>query len=322
MSTLAPVFPVLMPLTVCAVCVLCGQDAIQHLDHGDLGSECVEEVGELHADRTGADDDHRLGKLGDRQGVVAREDGGAVTGCEGQLVGSRAGRDHDVVGGQLAGRLATGSLVVVVIGFRDLDRAGGTRGSSADDLRMTVVVVDLVLLEQEPDAAVQAAGDRAAAADHLLKVDLDRVGVDHDAPLLAVGDRLLVELRVVQQCLGRDAAPVEADASEVVPFDDGGLETELRGANRANVSAGSAADHDEVVVLALGHRSNPSPSCKCRPGEVVRPGQGGGTILVEGADSGTMTPSQSSLRGPLPPLGPVLPPGLSSSRPRNSYWWA
>src|SRR5271170_7220038 len=60
-----------------------------------------------------------------------------------------------------------------------------------------------------------------------------------------------------EQRLGRDAAPVETDAAEIIALDDGGLEAELRGADGADIAARARADDDDVEIR-LSH-SNPSP---------------------------------------------------------------
>jgi hypothetical protein len=48
-----------------------------------------------------------------------------------------------------------------------------------------------------------------------------------------------------------NAAPVEADAAEVLALDDRRLEAELRGADRGHIAAGSGAEHDYVVDSAI-----------------------------------------------------------------------
>ena len=78
-----------------------------------------------------------------------------------------------------------------------------------------------------------------------------------DAVVGEVVPGLLVVLRGLQQRLGGDAADVEAGAAErrlavgVLPFVDAGVaEAELRGADRGDVAAGPAADHDDVEGLS------------------------------------------------------------------------
>ncbi len=79
----------------------------------------------------------------------------------------------------------------------------------------------------------------------------ERRRAERDAPLLgALHD--LQRMRVLEQRLGRDAAPDQAGAAErLLLFDDRDLKSELRGANRGHVAAGSGPDHDDVVFA--GH---------------------------------------------------------------------
>ena len=68
-----------------------------------------------------------------------------------------------------------------------------------------------------------------------------------DDPELLGAVEGLEHLGRAQQRLGRDAAPVEADPTEVLALDAGGLEAELRAADRRDVAAGAGADHDDIV---------------------------------------------------------------------------
>jgi hypothetical protein len=52
-----------------------------------------------------------------------------------------------------------------------------------------------------------------------------------------------------QQRLGRNAAPVETDAAQVVALDDRRLEAELGGADGGDVAAGAGADDDHIEAL-------------------------------------------------------------------------
>jgi hypothetical protein len=60
-----------------------------------------------------------------------------------------------------------------------------------------------------------------------------------------------------QQRLGRDAAPVEADAAEIVALDDCRLEAELSGADGGDIAARTGAD-DHNVETCLSHLSSPA----------------------------------------------------------------
>lgn len=57
-------------------------------------------------------------------------------------------------------------------------------------------------------------------------------------------------MRAVQQGLGRDTAHIEAGATESAShFDTGGFQAQLAGLNGSDVSAGPAADDDDVILL-------------------------------------------------------------------------
>src|SRR6185312_11274958 len=108
---------------------------------------------------------------------------------------------------------------------------------------------DLVLLHQEADAVIEPLRDAARALDDLGRVIADIVG------LQAVGLGVLhvvIDLGRAQERLGRDAAPVEADAAEIFALDNGRLEAELRRADGGDVAAGAGADDDDVEG-GIGH---------------------------------------------------------------------
>src|SRR5688572_7124375 len=52
-----------------------------------------------------------------------------------------------------------------------------------------------------------------------------------------------------QQRLGRDAAPVEADAAKLFALDDRSLQTQLAGANGGNIPSRARTKDDEVVSI-------------------------------------------------------------------------
>jgi hypothetical protein len=99
------------------------------------------------------------------------------------------------------------------------------------------------------DAAGQSLDDLVLAGVHGRHVDRDGAVGQHDAPLL----RLLRDLEgvgVLEQRLGRDAAPVEAGATEHGrPLDAGRAEAELRGTDGCDVATGSGADDHDVVCV-------------------------------------------------------------------------
>ena len=59
----------------------------------------------------------------------------------------------------------------------------------------------------------------------------------------------------VQQCLGRDAANVQACAAKcLAPFNNGSFQTELGATNSADIAARAGTDNDDVVC---GHEVSP-----------------------------------------------------------------
>ena len=60
--------------------------------------------------------------------------------------------------------------------------------------------------------------------------------------------KLLENLCRFEQGLGRDTAPVEADAAEVFALNNGGLESELGGANCSHIAARTGTDNDKIEV--------------------------------------------------------------------------
>ena len=106
---------------------------------------------------------------------------------------------------------------------------------------------DLVLLQQMRDAGGELLGDRARALHDLVEVEADVVGGEAEFVEMM---QQMIDLGGAQQRLGRDAAPVEADAAEMLALDHGDLHSELRGADRRDIAAGAAADDDQVKFLS------------------------------------------------------------------------
>ncbi len=211
------------------------QDAVEHLDDGHLGAHVTVEAGEFHADRAGADDQKRFrDRLGDHRFLVGPYQ--LAVGFEpGQRAGPRAGRQHDMRRGEIGHGFAV---------LRDGNFAfTGEPGFAIEH-------GDLVLAHQMRDAVRQLLGDRTRAGDDLLRIigDVFR----REAELVEMMQQV-INLGGAQQRFGRDAAPVEADAAELVALDQRRLHAELRGADCRDIAARTAADHDQVKGI-LGHR--------------------------------------------------------------------
>ena len=123
---------------------------------------------------------------------------------------------------------------------RYLDLAG------AEYLALAADDIDLVLLHQELDAFDVAVNALLLEAHHRGQIEL-RLG-NADAHLGKTMPCLLEHFRRVQQRLRRHAANIEASAAERgILLDDRDLHAELRRAHRADVSARTGADDNEIV---------------------------------------------------------------------------
>jgi hypothetical protein len=122
----------------------------------------------------------------------------------------------------------------------------------AGEARRPLDPVDLVFLEEELNPFGQAADDAILARLHLRHVDR-RGGrrPEGDSPVFGVLNDF-ERVRMLEQRLGRNAAPQETRAAErFLLLDDRGSKAELRGADGGHVPARAGADHDYVIVL--GH---------------------------------------------------------------------
>ncbi len=74
-------------------------------------------------------------------------------------------------------------------------------------------------------------------------------GLSAARPKLVGVAHQLEDLGGAQQRLGRDAAPVEADAAQMLALDQRHLHAELCGPDGGDIAAGTAADDDQVEAL-------------------------------------------------------------------------
>src|SRR6516162_1517240 len=208
-----------------------GQNAVQEFDDRDLGAEPVPDRAELEPNDACAYDQQFARHLVERQRAGRGYDAFFVDldPLEPRDIG--AGGDHNV--------LCLDKLRLAV-GTRDLDLAG------AENPAFAVDDVDLVLLHQELDAFDVAVDALLLEIHHRGQVELGR---PHANAHLGKGVRGLLEhLGSMQQRLRRHAADVEAGAAEsVVLLDDRDLHAELSRADRADISAGTSTNDNEIV---------------------------------------------------------------------------
>ncbi len=207
------------------------RDAGQEFDHGYFRTEPRPDGAELQSDRARADDEHGLGHFGQGDALVAADHALAVKFEKGKFHRHAARGEDDVLRGDFLGaRVAD-----------DFNRVG------IDQLAEALEHLNLVLLHQVLHAAGQLVHDFTLALHHGGEVELDLAGDD-----AVRGETFLRKVEVLaggKQRLAGNTADIETGAAEgLVFFDDGGLETELGGADGGNVAAGTATNDDELVI--------------------------------------------------------------------------
>ena len=123
--------------------------------------------------------------------------------------------------------------------------------TAAGEARGALDPVDLVFLEEHLDAAGQAGDHLVLARVHGGHVDRHGGAVDAGQPPFLRRLRDLQRVRVLEQCLGGNAAPDQAGAAErLLLLDHRDLEAQLRGANGGDIPAGPRANHYDVVLVS------------------------------------------------------------------------
>ena len=107
----------------------------------------------------------------------------------------------------------------------------------------------LFFFSRKPTPWLMLVGDAARALHH--RRDVERHVLRGEAKILGV-QHGVIDVGGAEQRLGRDAAPVRADAAEIGFFHDRGLQPELRGADGGDIAARPRADDDHVVGLGHG----------------------------------------------------------------------
>ena len=151
----------------------------------------------LETDDTATNDDHLLGNLLKRNGTSGGDDLLLINGQTGEGCGLGTSGNENVLGadGGLAALDEVNSNGVLV-----LERAS------------TLDVLDVVLLEEELDTLGQTSDRGVLCLHHGGEVELNIA--DLDTAALGVVENLVVEVRVVQEGLGGNAADVQAGSTE------------------------------------------------------------------------------------------------------------
>jgi hypothetical protein len=220
---------------------------VEKLDDRHLHAVVGQHVGELDADRAGAGDDDAARQFLGEDLLLVGDDPVAQLGAR-QQFGGRTGGDDAVVEGDGLGR----SVV-----------EGDLQGVRVDEAAPAVEFGDVVLLHQEVHALDAAVGHLPAALHRGREVEADLAA---DAEGLGLRAEDVRQFGVAQQRLGGDAAHVQADTAPVLLLDDGGLESELGGADRRDIPTWTGAEDNNVKVR--GHARN-NRGCLLIPDRLV-----------------------------------------------------
>lgn len=214
-------------------------DRVLELDHGDVRAETAPHRAHLETNHTATHDNEALGHLGQRERAGRRHHAVLVdleTRERGHL---RASGDNDVLGLELSGAA-----------LEQVHAHGRGRGEAAGALD----IVDLVLLEQALDTLRQGRDRVLLGLEHDRQVELDVANVN--ATALGVVQRRVVDMRVVEQRLGRNATHIQAGATEsATVLNTRSTQAELRSLDRRDIAARTATDDDHVIRVGAGGKA-------------------------------------------------------------------
>lgn len=167
----------------------------------------------LETNDTTTDDNHLLGNLGESESTSAGDDALLVNGEAGEVSGFGTSGDNDVLGAE--------SLLTTIV-------EGNVDSVSVNKRAGTLNVVNAVLLEEELNTLGETLDGGVLGLQHLGEVELDIA--NFDTALLGVVENLVVEVGVVEEGLGGNAADVQAGTTE------GSALLDTRGLERCSVS--------------------------------------------------------------------------------------
>ncbi|MNH07909.1 hypothetical protein D3C79_673110 [compost metagenome] len=206
-------------------------DAVQVFDHRDLATQAPPHRTQLQANHSRTNHHQVLGHVGQRQGAGGVDNAFVVDGHTWQRGWLGARRDDDVLGLQFSDTAILGT---------DIDSPRPCQ------LTPTLDPVDLVLAEQELDALGQAGHAFVFLLHHLGEVQ-GRFDLDTQVGELAA-HRRFIQLRGMQQCLGRHATDIQAGTAEGrAAFHTGHAHAQLTGADCGVVAARAAADDHHII---------------------------------------------------------------------------
>ena len=212
------------------------QDPVHHLDHRRLGAHRVIKARKFNANRARADHQQLFRHAFRGQRVLVSPDQIPVALKPRQLPRTGTGCQHDVLGGQIFAALVGLDGNLTLAGQLGLPHHGR----------------NLVLFHQMADAARKLPRHLTRALDHRVQIEPDLVGAQ--AKFLGPFHQV-IHLGGAQQRLGRDTAPVEADAAHMLAFDNRDIQAKLRCADRGHIAARPRPNYDQIKGFGCHVRS-------------------------------------------------------------------
>ena len=220
-------------------------DARGIFHHRHPGTQTPPDAAHFQADISAADHHQMLGNLGQAQRFGGGDDHFPIGRHAGQQRDFGTGGDDEVPGGDDA---------VTHLNRLCIDEAG-----------FALHPLHLVLLEQHLDAAGEFLHGLVLLAQQDGKIEGDIVGLHAELGQMPAG-QFLIQMAAVEQRLRRDAANVEAGAAQRrALLHAGHLQAMLRRANGSDITAGAAADDDDIK-FRVGHGTAPYRSISKRAG--------------------------------------------------------
>ena len=208
-------------------------------NQGGRGAVAVVDRGPFDSGGAASADDEALRQLVQHDGMIGVDDLLAVVGKAFDRTRSGAGVDDDVLALDTERRASV---------FRS-----DANGVVVEQLAAAQEDRNLVLLVEEIEQAlVLSVDDLERAIESAVVVEVD-VALDVDAEFGRALD-LVEDIGRLQECLGGNAAAMEAGAPENQFLDHGHFETELCRANRRHIAAGAAAEQDKIELQGCGSR--------------------------------------------------------------------
>jgi hypothetical protein len=121
-------------------------------------------------------------------------------------------------------------------------------GAASGDIGFGLDDLDLAGLHRGLDAADEFADHLVLALDYLAVVE---GGAVHADSVFVAVEGIVVHFGAVEQRLGRDAAFIEADASQFFPLEEDDAEAQGAGAFRRDISSGTSADDCKIVHILV-----------------------------------------------------------------------